>query len=245
MNILNKNNIKKINTKKTKKFGRKYKIYLIIILFLMSLLLGRIAYIQSFQAAFLKEKAYEQLITSRVISTKRGTIYDSSGNQLAISSQVDTITINPKSIKVDSEDKEEAELKTKNLKEKVSKMLSEIFELNYEDTLKKVNSDNSIETIAQKVELEKVNKLKEWMKENKFYSGINIDSDTRRSYPYNNLASNLIGFCGNENHGLEGIEYYWDNVLSGTPRKNSNNKRCCSIYYSRQKRTIHSCRKWK
>lgn len=57
------------------------------------------------------------------------------------------------------------------------------------------------------------------MKDNKFYSGINIDSDTKRSYPYNNLASNLIGFCGSDNQGLEGIEYYWDDVLSGTPGK--------------------------
>lgn len=71
------------------------------------------------------------------------------------------------------------------------------------------------------------------MSENKIYSGINIDSDTKRSYPYNNLASNLIGFCGNDNQGLEGIEYYWDSILSGTPRKNCNNKRCCPIHYSR------------
>lgn len=57
------------------------------------------------------------------------------------------------------------------------------------------------------------------MAENKITSGINIDSDTKRSYPYNNLASNLIGFCGSDNQGLEGIEYYWDSVLSGTPGK--------------------------
>ena len=57
------------------------------------------------------------------------------------------------------------------------------------------------------------------MNENKIYSGINIDSDTKRSYPYNNLASNLIGFCGSDNQGLEGIEYYWDSILSGTPGK--------------------------
>lgn len=85
--------------------------------------------------------------------------------------------------------------------------------------MEKVNSEKSIETIVKKVEEEKVNALKNWMKENKISAGINIDSDTKRSYPYNNLASNLIGFCGNDNQGLEGIEYYWDNILSGTPGK--------------------------
>lgn len=217
-----------IETKKNKKLNKKYKIFIIFVFILFGLLIIRIGYLQFIKSSFLKEKAYEQLITSRIISTKRGTIYDSSGNQLAISSQVDTISINPSKIKVENNEEE-----TKNLKEKVAKKLSEIFELNYEDVLKKVNSESSVETIVKKVEEEKVNILKEWMEENKIYSGINIDSDTKRSYPYNNLASNLIGFCGSDNQGLEGIEYYWDSVLSGTPRKNSNHKRCCTIYYSR------------
>lgn len=41
----------------------------------------------------------------------------------------------------------------------------------------------------------------------------------KRSYPYNNLASNLIGFCGSDNNGLAGLEYYWDSTLTGTPGK--------------------------
>lgn len=60
---------------------------LIAIFLVLLLLLTRIGYIQFVQADFLKEKAYEQLITSRIISTKRGTIYDRTGNQLAISSR--------------------------------------------------------------------------------------------------------------------------------------------------------------
>ena len=55
------------------------------------------------------------------------------------------------------------------------------------------------------------------MEDNKWSSGINIDKDNKRSYPYNNLASNLIGFCGSDNNGLSGIEYYWDETLTGTP----------------------------
>lgn len=193
---------------------KKYKIFLIFIIIVLIILLIRIFYLQTIKSSYLKEQAYKQLVTTQVISTKRGTIYDSCGNQLAISSKVDTISINPSKIKDESSDE-----KTKNLKEKVAKALSEIFELDYEETLNKVNSEKSVETIAKKVEEEKVNKLKSWMKDNETYSGINIDSDTKRSYPYNNLASNLIGFCGSDNQGLEGIEYYWDSVLSGTPGK--------------------------
>ena len=80
-------NTKNKTDKKTTNISTKYKIFIIVILFLFALLLGRIAYLQFIKSPFLKEKAYEQLITSRIISTKRGTIYDSSGNQLAISSR--------------------------------------------------------------------------------------------------------------------------------------------------------------
>ncbi len=115
----------------------------------------------------------------------------------------------------------------------MQKELSDVFGLDYNETLEKVNSENSIETIAKKVEEDKITTLKTWMKENDISSGINIDSDTKRYYPYDNLASNLIGFCGSDNQGLEGLEYYWDSVLTGTPRKNIYDKRCFTGYYSR------------
>lgn len=54
------------------------------------------------------------------------------------------------------------------------------------------------------------------MEDNKIASGINIDEDSKRTYPYENLASNVIGFYGTDK-GLEGIEAAWDNELSGTP----------------------------
>ena len=57
------------------------------------------------------------------------------------------------------------------------------------------------------------------MDDNDYHTGINIDADTKRSYPYNNLASNLLGFCGSDNNGLAGLEYYWDSTLTGTPGK--------------------------
>ena len=168
---------------------------------------------QFVQGADLKEQAYNQQTTDQIISTSRGTIYDSTGKTLAISTPTDTVTINPKKI-VGSNDEE-----TKTKKEKVAKAFSEIFELDYNETLEKVNSTSNVQTIARKVDKDKIDKLKEWMETEKISTGINIDEDTKRVYPYNNLASNLIGFCGTDNTGIQGIEDSWNSVLQGTPGK--------------------------
>lgn len=101
----------------------------------------------------------------------------------------------------------------------VARNLSEIFELDYNEVLEKVNSTSSVSTIAKKVEQDKITKLKEWLNEYKITSGINIDEDVKRTYPYNTLAANVIGFCGTDNQGLDGLESTWDNVLKGTPGK--------------------------
>ncbi len=184
----------------------------IVILFIAVIL--RIWWLQFIKGPSLKEAATKQQTTSRIISPNRGAIYDSTGKPLAISAKVDTVTINPQ--KFIDEDSEE---KTAQMQEKVAKAFSEIFELDYEEVYKKVTSSNSVQTIAKKVEEDKINKLKEWMKNNDISAGINIDTDTKRYYYYSNLASNLIGFCGDDNQGLAGIEYYWNSVLTGTPGK--------------------------
>lgn len=186
--------------------------FAVIFLILILLLVFRIFWLQFINGSSLKERAYKQITANRVLSPKRGTIYDSTGKALAVSSEVDTISINPSLIAV----KNDAEA-TNALKEKIAKALSDIFELDYNEVLVKVTSTNSVETIAKKVDIDKVSKLKQWMEDNKWSSGINIDKDNKRSYPYNNLASNLIGFCGSDNNGLAGIEYYWDETLTGTP----------------------------
>lgn len=193
----------------SKRFRKIWMIFLLVLVFLII----RLIYIQFVDGAYLKELAYRQQTTNQLISPKRGTIYDSSGKKLAISSVVDTVSINPG--KITRKDEES----TKAKKELVAKGLSEIFELNYEETLAKVNSTSSVQTIAKKVEKDKIDKLKEWMDENNISVGINIDEDTKRYYPYNNLASNLLGFCGSENEGRQGIELSWNSVLTGTPGK--------------------------
>ena len=166
-------------------------------------LIVRLGFIQCVQGEELKTLAYEQQTLDRSINPKRGTIYDSSGkNVLAISSTVETVTVNPGNI--EKEDKE-----------KVAKKLSEIFSLDYETVLKKVNKRSSIETIVKKVDKEKTDELRIWMEQNNILTGINIDEDTKRYYPNGNLASQIIGFCGSDNQGLDGIEAKYDDELKG------------------------------
>ena len=115
---------------------------------------------------------------------------------------METITVNPGNI-------------AKENKEKVAKILSDIFELDYEKILKKVSKRSSIETIVKKVEKEKTDELRVWMEQNNIKTGINIDEDTKRYYPYNNVAAQIIGFCGSDNQGLDGIEAKYDTQLKG------------------------------
>ena len=192
---------------------KKLRVTLIVVILILLLLIVRIGFLQFVQGNYLKELAYNQQTINQIISPKRGNIYDSTGKALAISAQVDTITINPNKLVKNSNEE------TKEFKEKIAKGLSEIFELNYDEVLEKVNSSSQVETIAKKVEQEKVDTLKKWMEDNKISVGINIDEDTKRYYPYNTVASNVIGFCGSDNQGLSGVESKWDSILTGTPGK--------------------------
>lgn len=206
-----------MNYKKNKNLENKSKkllIFAIVFVLFSFLLLFRIFWLQFIDGDTLKEKQYKQSTANTVISPKRGTIYDSTGKALAVSSDVDTISINPSLIYVKNDTEG-----TNKLKEKVAHAFADIFDLNYDEVLVKVTSTNSVETIVSKVDNDKVSELQKWMKDNNVYSGINIDEDTKRTYPYNNLASNLIGFCGSDNNGLAGIEYYWDSTLAGTSGK--------------------------
>lgn len=219
----NKNKNKKIDKRKEKidriLLSHRLIVLSVFILAILGLLILRLAFIQFVSGSEYKEAAYRQQTINKIISPKRGTIYDATGKALAMSADVDTISINPSLIKVKHSDPEVAEIKTKLRKEKVATALSEIFELDYEAMLEKVNSTSSVETIIKKVEQDKVDLLKQWMEENEIYAGINIDNDTKRYYPYNNFASNLLGFCGDDNQGLEGLEARLDKVLTGTPGK--------------------------
>ena len=202
MNIYNiikdKTRISKISTQK------RMKNILFISFLIFIVLIGRIGYIQIIQGKELSTMAYDQQTLDRAINPKRGTIYDSTGKHiLAVSSTVETVRINPGNIEKDK-------------KELVAHKLSELFELDYEKVFKKVTKRSSIETIAKKVEKEKTDNLRKWMEENKITTGINIDEDTKRYYPNNSLAAQIIGFCGSDNQGLDGIEAKYEKELAGS-----------------------------
>ncbi len=180
---------------------------LFVVIIIILLLTTRLGYIQLVWGAELNNQAASQQSQSRKITAKRGTIYDSTGKyELAVSSSVEAVTINPTNI-------------SKENKEKVAKALSDIFELDYEKVLKRVNKRSSIETIVKQVEKNKTDELRKWMEENQITTGINIDEDSKRYYPYGDLAAQVIGFCGNDNQGLDGIEAKYDEELKGTNGK--------------------------
>ena len=218
---VDKNNIVSINKKRgnnVKLTSKKLFILAIVFICIFVLLLGRVGWLQFVEGDWLREKEYSQSTSSTLISAKRGTIYDSTGKALAVSVEVDTISVNPSYIKAKGKDGKSDEEATEELKRNMADIMAEIFELDSEEVYKKLNSTNSVETIASKVETDKVERLREWIKENNA-TGINIDEDVKRYYPYDNLASNVIGFCGSNNQGLDGIELSYDDVLKGTSGK--------------------------
>ena len=204
LNKKNKRNSKPIGTLSKKK---RMKREMIIAILLLALLVVRIGFIQFVQGEELQSMAYMQQTLDRNINPKRGTIYDATGKTiLAVSSTVETITVTSTTIKKED-------------REKIATALSSIFSLDYEQVLKKVSKRSSIETIIKKVDKEKADELRVWMQNNNITTGINIDEDTKRYYPFNNLASQIIGFCGSDNQGLDGIEALYDKTLKGSTGK--------------------------
>ena len=186
---------------------KKLRNILFFVLLIILLLSIRIGYIQFIDGPELSRMASSQQAQSRKITAKRGTIYDSTGKYaLAVSSSVETVNVNPTLIPNDQ-------------KEKVASALSRIFELDYETVLKKVSKRSSIETIAKRISQEKSNDLRTWIDENNITTGINIDEDSKRYYPYNTLAAQVIGFCGSDNQGLDGVEAKYNDELKGTNGK--------------------------
>lgn len=185
-------------------------LFIVLILIFIALII-RIAFLQFVEGNDLKRRASIQQTTTRTLFANRGTIYDCKGRVLASSANVDTVSVNPKNIFY-SDDSEVP-------KEILASKFSELFSLDYTETLEKLNSDSKYVVIATKVNSSTVDALKTWLKECKITSGINIDSTISRYYPYNTLASNLIGFTGSDTHGSWGLECSLDSILSGTDGK--------------------------
>jgi len=199
--------IVKINNSNIKKL----KIFSMFFFLILFLLIIRLAYLQFIKGDWLSKQASSQQTSTKTITPARGTIYDSNGKVLAISAEVDNVSVNPTKLKYSNGDSVNLEF--------AAQSFSNIFGFEYAKVLETLTSATSYVTIASKVESDKIDLLKNWMDSNDIYSGINIESSIRRYYPYNSLACHMLGFTGTDNNGLFGLENSLDSVLSGTVGK--------------------------
>lgn len=160
----------------------------------------RIGWVQFVDGSSLQQKAVEQQTKDKVISSKRGTIYDRNMKALAQSASVDTVCATPREI---------AEGKNT---DKVAADLAEILDMEKEDVLKVITKKSSYEILKRKIDPEQSEKIRELN-----YKGIYLTEDSKRYYPYGNFASHVIGFVGSDNQGLNGIEMVYDKYLKGEP----------------------------
>jgi len=117
---------------------------------------------------------------------------------------VDDIVINPRAIKLNKEDPE-----------LIARTLSEILNVDYDKILAKTaKTDSGYQMIARKVEPDVAKKVEEFKEKNKL-SGVQIEENTKRYYPYSSLACQVIGFVGTDNEGRAGLENYYDKTLTG------------------------------
>lgn len=178
---------------------------------ILFLLLIRIAYLQFVIGKDLSTQATANQTSVQEIAPQRGNIFDANGKVLAISAYVDSVSVNPTRLKhSDSSDVDKQFFALKS---------SEIFELDYQTVLEKLNNNTSSFVLANKVETDKINTFKAWIEETDITSGISIDNTIKRYYPYSTLAANLIGFTGTDHTGLIGLENSLNSTLYGVPGK--------------------------
>lgn len=181
---------------------------------LIAALVIRLAYIQIFNGEWYQKKAFEYQNRYRVISPKRGTIYDRNMKELAISASVETISVNPQEIK---KYLEKSKLSIDTLSQQLAQILNSD-KAEKEKIDQKLKASSRYELIKRKLDKETGNKVREWKNSQKI-EGIYIDEDSKRFYPNRNLASHVIGFTGVDNQGLDGIELMMEKYLKGLPGK--------------------------
>ena len=160
-----------------------------------------------------QSQASEQQLYDSLITAPRGDIYDKNMQVLAESSTAWTVYITPNSIKaIDDENKREKVRKT--LAENFSEMLGVDYDKIYENTM--ANTYYSI--VKKKIEKAEVDKVRQFLTDNEdleLVRYVGIEETTKRFYPNDSLASVVLGFVGSDEQGLEGIESYYDNELTG------------------------------
>ena len=166
----------------------------------------RLFYIQVVKAEYYSQKAYSQQTRSKNVEAKRGTIYDTTGEKiLAQSISTNIVTAVPNSVNKDK-------------KEEIAQNLAQILEEDKDEILEKLNQKVSSVTIATKVDQEKAEQILTYINDNDI-TGLSVDEDMLRVYPYGTLLSHVLGFVGTDNQGLAGVEAYYDEELAGNPGK--------------------------
>lgn len=180
----------------------------VAIVFLLSIDAARIFYIQIFKGDEYAAKAQSQQLSDTEISAKRGTIYDCDGNILAKSATVWTIYLDPLNIPSDD--------KRNEIVSKLSELLSYDKD-QQEELLEKSKQENHYTVVEEQVENDVKEKISEFISDKNLAQCIGMEQTTKRYYPYNSMASSVIGFTGADDQGLSGLEQYYDELLTGTP----------------------------
>lgn len=179
--------------------------YILLFAFLL-VIVGHMFYIQVIQNEYWSTQAVSQQLNDSPVSAHRGTIYDCNGTVLAESMQVWTVILTPSNIEDD---------KTRvMIADEVSKLLGIDRDTLYE---KASHEDSQYEKIAGQLEYPMVEKLMAWVKKKDLQnSGIfRVVTDYKRTYPFDSLASTVIGFTGTDYYGLYGLEAEYNETLSG------------------------------
>ena len=186
--------------------SKKNLIIIFCIVFVCLLLLcGRLGWIQIVKGSEYSEKATEQQTRDTPIEAERGVIYDTNGKELAVSVTCYTIWVRPSDVKAADEDGGK-----KDSAEKVSRTLSEILEMDYDEVKESVTKEQSIVKIKKGIDKDTADKIRDAE-----LPGVEIAEDTKRSYPLGAFASHVLGTVTDDNTGLSGLELQYNTYLSG------------------------------
>ncbi len=188
---------------------KRISVLLLIFVVFFCALAVRTAWIQIVRGDKLSREALEQQTSDQTVSAKRGKIYDRNLKVLASNISVETISITPGDLRKSIE-------KNGLTIHRVAEDLAEKLNLKAEDVEKKIKKESSFEYLKKKVDKDIADKVRDYIEEYEL-SGVGFAEDVKRFYPYNNLASHIIGFVGEDNQGLEGVESIYDETLSGVP----------------------------
>ena len=160
----------------------------------------------------LQSKAVNQQTRRTVVTASRGTIYDRSGNIMAISASAETVILSPLEIDRAVNDKDDPVTWTK---DSLAAGLAEILDGDASAIRRRMdNTDSQYELIKLRADEEVADAVRAYINENKIV-GVHLVADAKRYYPYGSLASHVIGFVGDDNTGLYGLEARYEQELEG------------------------------